>query len=225
MTDINPQIFLQFANNRSRVYLLLSQLIEKPAHDALEDLKKRLNEASFNQDDKISSCIAKIRDYLDIDDLTDLSIKLMVEHTRLFRGIKKGYGPPPPYESIYRGERNVHGETTLDVIQKYTANGFDFGVYPGPKDHIKIELLFMAYLAEQEKKARENADEQITQHIVQTQQQFLENHLLGFTQKLDIEIRKSTKNEFYSEISNLIKLYTEQDLETLNYVLQDNISS
>ena len=225
MTVINPQIFLQFANNRSRIYWLLSQLIEKPAYDTLDNLKKRLNETKFNQEDEISSCIAKIRDSLDVEDLTDLSNKLMVEHTRLFRGIKKGYGPPPPYESIYKGERNVHGETTLNVIQKYTANGFDFGVFPGPKDHIKIELLFMAYLADQEKKARESKDDQKTLQFVQTQQQFLENNLLSFTEKLHDEIITSTENEFYSEISHLIKLYTEQDLETLNYVLQDTISS
>ena len=204
---------------------MLSQLIDRPEYDALEDLISKLNETEFSQEDALSSSLIKIKESLKVEDLSELSTTLMIEHTRLFRGIRKGYGPPPPYESIYKGERNVNGEITLDVMTTYATYGFDYEGFPGPKDHIKIELVFMAFLADQEKKAREDENEDYALQLVQAQHKFLEANLVSFTAKIYEEICKTDKNGFYSEITNLMKLYVEQDLETLTYLLQDPNSS
>lgn len=222
MSHNNPQLFLNFAKNRSRVYWLLSHLIERPEPEALADLIAKLNATELGEEDALSSSLVKIKESLKVEDLAGLSTTLLIEHTRLFRGIRKGYGPPPPYESIYRGERNVNGETTLDVMTTYATYGFDYEGFQGPKDHIKIELVFLAFLADQEKKAREDENEDYARQLVQAQHNFLESNLVSFTAKLYEEVCKTDENGFYSEITNLMKLYVEQDLETLTYLLQES---
>ena len=106
------------AELRSRLYWILSRFyLERPTYQFLLSLKEKLNGIEDS-----SEGVELIRESLK-GDLQELSERLGVEFTRLFRGVKEGYGPPPPYESVYMGEGRVIGEATLEVMRFYTECG------------------------------------------------------------------------------------------------------
>ncbi len=54
----------------------------------------------------------------------ELRNELAVDRTRLLRGIKPGYGPPPPYESVYAGtEQQPQMQASMSVQQAYAEAG------------------------------------------------------------------------------------------------------
>ena len=70
------------------------------------------------------------------------------EFTRLFRGVRPGYGPKPPYESLYRGEKTVMGDIAGEVKTRYREAGLSVEArFKGePPDHISFELFFLNHL-------------------------------------------------------------------------------
>ena len=84
-----------------------------------------------------------------------------VEFTKLFRGVKPGYSPLPPYESVYRDEAGrVFSELTVYVHQEYRRFGLDLssGLENEPPYHISFEHEFMYLLCRREAEALENND-------------------------------------------------------------------
>ena len=79
---------------------------------------------------------------------------LMVDWTRLFRGVAPDYGPLPPFESMWRKEDGIL-ETLAGI---YAAHGVsvDGGITTMP-DYIGVELAFISFLLENGKE-RDAAD-------------------------------------------------------------------
>ncbi len=149
---------LSFSENRSRFYWFLSEFYnEMPSADFLSQLRSKLSTVDISLPDELGESILQIQDILQSDDFEALSVRLLKEYTRLMRGVKKGYGPSPPYESVFRGERRVGGEVTLEVNNFYQRAGFGFD-FPGPKDYLGVELRFMAFLCLEEMSARKELD-------------------------------------------------------------------
>ena len=54
----------------------------------------------------------------------ELETELAVERTRLLRGVKPGYGPPPPYKSVYVGsDQQPLTQASVAVRQIYAEAG------------------------------------------------------------------------------------------------------
>ena len=89
----------------------------------------------------------------------EVRVKLAVDWTKLFRGVQKGYGPPPPYESVYLGGGILHGPITDRVAREYESHGVKI-LEPKNElpDFIAVELAFMSALANKEAKAWEGGD-------------------------------------------------------------------
>jgi TorA maturation chaperone TorD len=201
---------------------MISDLLSiKPDPMFLSKLKRDLEQLEFDEENEISVALIDIRKRLENGEISDLSDFLLIEYTRLFRGIKRRYSPPPPYESIYRGERNVIGEVTLNVIKQYKESGFIFDKYSGPKDNISTEIRFLSYLTNKEKLAWKNKDNEAAKQWLQKQKKFLENHLLWFAKKLEEEIKKVSKDSFYRCVANITRLHVDQDIANINYLLEE----
>lgn len=123
-------------------------------------------------------------------DLPALAQRLAVEHTRLFGGIREHYGPPPPYEGLWR-DGQMMGEATVAVVTAYLEVGFRPDERWSPPDHLVAELQFMAALCHAEDEAWGSGRPDQAQWGRQRQSAFLENHLMvwlpGYCQTLEAE--------------------------------------
>ena len=207
------------AEVRSRTYWFLSTIyLVKPDITFLENLKLKLS--SFNnRDDKLAELVELIRKSIE-GDIQDLSERLAIEFTRLFRGIKKGYSPPPPYESVYRGEGRVMGETTLSVMKFYSEAGFGIiDESEGPQDYIGVELKFMSLLCYREMESWKNGKINEGKRYLELEKRFLEEHILQWIPSFCRKIENEAKEEFYVAVARLTEEFIKTDFENLEVLL------
>ncbi len=140
---------------------------------------------------------------------------LGAEYTRLMTGIQEGYGPPPPFESVWREDRLI-GESTAAVINTYAQAGFaDIDLEAGPQDHIGVELKFLALLALREAEAWQ-ADDTATAHSRLSQQQdFLRQHLAVWAPRWADAIIQQSHEPLFTALAELLKASLDQTHEEL----------
>lgn len=135
-----------------------------------------------------------------IEKLTD------VEFTRLFRGVRKHYSPPPPYESVYREEEaRTFGESSINVQQAYRHFGLDLTpeLDSEPPDHLSFEMEFIHLLCDREAAAWEHDKEDDALSLLSAQRQFLEKHLLVWLPKFCGKVREFDRLGFFSGLADL----------------------
>ncbi|MBI4301131.1 MAG: molecular chaperone TorD family protein [Chloroflexi bacterium] len=153
------------AKGRGQAYSALALILSKPQANGAGDLRRALQELGkgpaapfFYQEFPIHW----------------QGKELKVEYQRLFGG---GYAPP--YESVYRdGEGQVMGQSTLQVVKEYEAEGLilapEFRDLP---DHIAVELQFMSHLCAQEADAWQRGDASAALGYLRKEKAFLGQHL------------------------------------------------
>ncbi|RMD70480.1 MAG: hypothetical protein D6819_04190 [Gammaproteobacteria bacterium] len=190
------------AAERSRIYWFLSRLyLEPPDGELLEAVRRlpadppwgALQEAAEGQSQE----------------------SLAVEFTRLFRGIKEGYGPPPPYESLYR-EGRLMGESTLEVMGCYERAGFGI-IEPsaGPQDHLGVELRFMALLSYEEGEARSRDDRGEAERRLGQQRDFLAAHLGAWLPPYCSTLAGECREDFYREVARFTEAFAASEMARL----------
>ena len=173
---------------------------------------------------EMNDALAAVGAFLgDVSDASweSLSEEIEVEYTRLFRGIKKEYSPPPPYESVYREEDGrVFGELTTVVRNQYRRHGFDVasGLTSEPSDHISLELEFMHLLCTREAEALAARDDEAASVLRLAQREFLEEHLLAWTPSLRQEVEKYDRGGLYSGLLKFTEGWL--DFDYRNHVVE-----
>jgi TorA maturation chaperone TorD len=122
---------------------------------------------------------------------------LKIDFSKLFVGPYKLFAAP--YGSVYLdGERQVMGDSTLDVKNRYREAGLDTAKnFKDAPDHISAELEFMYYLIFKEIEAFSKADMQTAIDFVQKQKSFLEDHLMAWGLEFAGNIIEYAENPFY----------------------------
>ncbi len=209
---------------RCRIYWFLAGFyMEKPDAKFIAGLKTILE--NVRSELHYTSGFAGIRDAIEEDNPHQLSQRLSVEFTRLFRGIKRGYGPPPPYESVYR-EGRLMGETAVRVMKFYEKAGFGIiDEEAGPQDYIGTELKFMSLLCLQESGAWEKGNRQNAFRIINLEKDFLEHHILTWVPEFCSLIRRETREKFYEGVAELTCDFLETDCEYIKRVSADKTLS
>lgn len=198
----------ELAWSRARIYSILASLYSKPADDPefevfkhWRDTEADLPEGSFPIE--IDRGLEKIKAWLEADcsqPLHERKVKLQSEFIRLFRGLRRGTSPPPPYESVYVDDGVLYGVSTDRVGSKYRQ--FNLKIESGePPDHITLELDFMRFLCEKEAKAR--GSNQAVRNWLEEQNEFLHKHLVQWLPVFCESIRKSCESRFYSGVADL----------------------
>ncbi len=224
-------LYTGYAENRSRFYCFLGNFyIKKPDKTFINELKSKIRKIEQSSDGDLRESLAIVEDSLQGSNMEDLSTKLMIEFTRLFRGIKKGYGPPPPYESIYRGERRVIGQVTLDVMQMYQDANFVFSddYYTGPLDYLGVELQFMAFLCQSEMDAWKNNKADEAKKYLELEKKFLRLHLMQIVPKFSRNVVQQATEKFYIGVVKLTERFSTMDADTIDFLLKnlsENIST
>lgn len=166
--------------------------LTKTMTDGLKGLESLLSE--FSEDEKLLMTLAS-------------------DFTLLIRGIRPKDSPPPPYESLYRGDM-LFGEATKKVMDDYGAFEVGpLGQYEGePPDHIGLELAFMQYLCTQEANSWKEGDENRIQNAVTAQERFLSEHLGSWIGSLHEKVSARDETGFYSAVIEITQGWIELDM-------------
>lgn len=127
---------------------------------------------------------------------------------------------PYPYESLFRGKhRMLMDEPRDEVYKAYWTAGLELKQESNePEDHIGLELLFLARLADRivdtlgEKK---EAGVESALKDIDTSKDFLKAHPMSFSQDLSQLILKSTQHPFYRGLALLLPPFLQFDLDYL----------
>ena len=209
MTAINPG---PETHQRGDAYWFLASLFAaRPEGEALARLLALAEQTPAQDDSAAGEILAALHD---IGDRSALELRLATEHTRLFRGVREGYGPPPPYESLWR-EGQLMGDSTVAVAEAYLEAGYGHDESWGPLDHIVEELRFMAALchAEDEAWRANRADE--AEWARERQLDFLDRHLLVWMPGYCRALEEQAHEPLYQALARATAVVLEQDADSL----------
>jgi TorA maturation chaperone TorD len=133
-------------------------------------------------------------------DFYELAGRLAVEHTRLFGGIREGYGPPPPYESLWR-EGQVMGETAVAVACAYREAEYQPGGDGLPLDHVAEELRFVAALCNGEHEAMVEGRHADAEWARDRQSQFIGGHLVAWVPAYCESVARASQEPFFQALA------------------------
>jgi len=129
---------------------------------------------------------------------TEVEQTLAVDWTRLFRGLSPSYGPPPPYEGVYREDGKNHNEVIRSLNQIYGECGAAIGEeYADRPDYIGLELGFLSFLAEQEAEAWEQNDRELALSYQERARSFFNEHPGAWGEKFLTIAMKHARTDFY----------------------------
>lgn len=186
---------------RARVYQFLSTLyrdeipqllIEKMASGPFSEKMEELQKACAIQD--FCSGLAKMMAGVKDGSPNEVFSSLRYEYADLF--LNAGANPAFPYESCYvTREPLVMQEPVVKVREALFKAGIRKNEeYWDLDDHIAVELEFMRYMAE---KAAYDVSN------METQFEFLRNHLMGWTVEFCAVLTSAAKTDFYRGLAEL----------------------
>ena len=146
--------------------------------------------------------------------LEDICLALAVEHTRYLRGIGRAYGPPPPYESLYRSpEAGEDNSYLLQLTEFYQQAQAAIRTENAERvDYLGIELDFMRLLCEEESRCLEQGDDHGScSYFIHLQQHFLHEHLLAWAPRFCESFIAQTTNGFYHGVALLLLGFLEAE--------------
>lgn len=230
-SPLQPQDLIAIAKSRAAFYAFLNVHFTTLPDSAFV---KRIRDDEFVQtldalvkDDSIAKEIAQgavlMRDFIDSSksiDVSKLSEKLGVDRTRLYRGVAPGYGPPPPYESVWNGS----GQGTA-VLQAIAAIYREAGLARSPEateriDYIGVELDYMREMASREAAAWEAGTRDAAHQALKTQSAFASEHL-GWVLSFVDKALEHAETDFYKGHLQMLRQYVAEDQERLQALMQE----
>ena len=129
---------------------------------------------------------------------------LQEDYLRLFIGVEHVLAPV--WESVYFSkDRLIFQEETLQVRQWYARYGAEIEqLHKEPDDHIGLELIFVAHLAQVALDKLAKADNEGFQSALTAQSQFLDEHPLRFAPAWYKLVQKHAATDFYRALADLI---------------------
>jgi TorA maturation chaperone TorD len=166
----------------------------------------------------ISNGAALMSAYLEkmqVADHTQVVQDLGVDRTRLYRGVAKGYGPPPPYEMVWTREAQDYG-----ILQVVASAYRQVGLEPSPEvkerlDYISVEIDFIRELALREAAAWESGDETTAGSLLATQEAFMRLHLGNWAPDFIEKALDYAKTDFYRGHLYMLRGFISNDRQDL----------
>ncbi len=231
--SISTQEWASLATSRSRMYGFLAAVYNRRPDDQfaqglsspeLVDLLTSLGRIEDVPEDTREG-VHLIEQYIQAatnKSVEELRTELAVDRTRLLRGIQPGYGPPPPYESVYVGmEQLPQMQASMSVQQAYAAAGIGLPeeVRDQP-DFIGFELDFMRHLTDKESEAwaQENRAEAL--HVLESEQAFLQEHILRWIPRFCEVMFQQASLDFYRGIARMTKGFVLDDAQKAAELLE-----
>lgn len=210
------------AARRSAIYWLLAEFFMNCPDEALIARLHRdlAGVPTTGPADSLTNGLSALRGALPAAGDTAGITKLAVEHTRLFGGIRSGYGLPPPYESLHRNA-SVASELTAAVAEFYSDAGFAAIDQAAPPDHLGVELRFISLLCHGESEAWQEDRDTDAVLALERQRDFLNGHLLQWAPKFWDLVRQETQHEFFGRLAAFACTSVAEDHEFIKDLLAE----
>jgi TorA maturation chaperone TorD len=212
--------------NRSRgtVYSFLSKVYEK---EVTVDFLKKLTGSEFIgqisgvADEEGFRLLSSYLKSLAGRDLEKVKLELAVEYAALFLGLRGGVYHPS--ESAYRTSTHfIMQQPRDDVMMTYLKAGVSKASnFPEPEDHIAMELLFMAHLCGKTADALQGAQKAEARDLLETQKDFLNNHILIWVPQFTRDIVKVAQLDFYKGVAEITNAFIATDKEAVADLIQE----
>jgi TorA maturation chaperone TorD len=147
--------------------------------------------------------------------------RIAVDRTRLLRGISEKDSPPPPYESVYRGEW-LWSHSTTEVSRFYCKLGVTLPeAWIESPDYLGIELDFMRLLCQSEEEAwRNDQPEKALEHLGKGMD-FLKDHLLKWVDQFCEKMYEVADLDFYKGLAKLTSGFLKHDSHLVEEQLKE----
>lgn len=207
---MNIADLLKYEKARSSAYRGLAECYHMPSsglHQTLIELERQLeilgSEASRHITLMQSEWIGRGNE---IDDSC-------VHFARLFVGPYALLAPP--YGSVYLdGERQVMGNSTMDVCMRYGNAGLELAAhFKEAPDHIAAELEFMHFLIFKEIEATLRYDMDRAIEYVDQQGAFLKNHLAVWVPLFARHVVENATTDFYKHLARATDLFIKHEYD------------
>ncbi len=226
--SISADEFGQLAQSRSKLYGFLSALyVRIPNNEFATTLlgEKFLSLRSIAASDEVSSEMKEGLRTMErfVEETKDrprnkLAEELAVEWTRLFRGLKRGYGPPPPYESVYKeGSGQDSRQGIGDVMKIYREAGVGMDEKAGQRvDYVGVELDFMRHLTENETELWKKSNHIDAIKCLRSEEAFLLEHLSQWVPKFCDAVLQDARTDFYRGVARFTKGFLSLEAENVS---------
>jgi putative dimethyl sulfoxide reductase chaperone len=230
---LEPQELANIAKGRAAFYALLNvhfttlpdkSFIEQVRNDDFAAMLDSITkDTEANSQDLIAGA-GLMRDYIQKtrgDATEQLAEKLGVDRTRLYRGVAPGYGPPPPYESVWNP-----GREGTAVLQAVAGIYREDGLAPSPDatervDYIGVELDYMREMAKREAEAWESGNRQIAGESLKAQRRFMDEHIGVWVQAFIDKALEQVETDFYRGHLLMLRAFVAEEQERLPALLEE----
>jgi len=213
---MNAERRATLASYRSRVYGILAAAYNRLPDESFAEHLARLDTSGQEWPSELREGIDVIEGFSRASEgrpAKELATELAVERARLFRGLKPGYGPPPPYESVYVGsDGQPQMQATAAVAKSYAEAGA--GLPEGLKeqpDYIGLELDFMRHLTEKEARAWAEGNRDEAARIVEQERSFLEEHLARWVPRFCEVMDGAARLDYYRGIARMTGRFVQDE--------------
>jgi TorA maturation chaperone TorD len=155
--------------------------------------------------------------------LEELRQELAVQQAWLFKGIAPGYGPPPPYEAVYRRPgAGVDADTLLSLREFYREVAADLPATTRERlDHLGMELDFMRFLCAEESRVWCAKDIEEARRYHRIQRRFLAEHLAPWVPGYCQRILAEPCAPFFHGLAKVLSGFLAEDAALLDRVGED----
>jgi len=201
-----------------------NQLIEKLLNPDLINFLMSLQRTE-NLSEEMREGLRLIEDFIQSSQgrpMNELRKELTVERTRLFRGLKPIYSPPPPYESVYLSSDQLPLiQATAAVARAYSEmDVFLPEEVRDQPDFIGYELDFMRRLTDREAQAWNQGKKDLALKLLEKEQEFLEGHLIRWIPSCCDALLKWAKLHFYMGLIKVTKGFVMEEARKTKELLR-----
>jgi TorA maturation chaperone TorD len=195
----------------ARAFTFLADILNTPPNANITRKNKELFCGSDNPPMEINSHVGYQAIAAFFQNNMNVSIEKLVQDlaadwTRLFRGVSQRYGPPPPYEGVYRKKDEVGAEIILEVKRIYSEHGLSISDEGRDRfDYLGYELDFMKYLSEHVALAIERGQKKEEENYRDAFCRFMSQHLSTWVGDFCAQAAKYTQTPFYSGVLMLLE--------------------
>ncbi len=208
--ELDPEQWEEFSCSRSRVYRFLAEIFLTPIPPHGSEYSRRIFAATaalahIEESGLLGDGVELMNQFAASppgETLEAVQLALAVDRTRLCRGVQSGYGPPPPYESVYRSDL-MPTAALREVVSAFREGGFAVsGDLLERPDYVGVELSYMAELCASESSVQ---SEEGLERLLELEQRFLEEHLLSWISRYTKEMRQQAQTDFFQGFARLLE--------------------
>lgn len=216
-TELTLDDLAAITEERAQTYEFLARLYREEVDQVLFDELMEANYPVSSGSELIDSGYYQIAKYLS-NAWVDPLMKLSVDYTKTFLGSGiDSYSAAYPFESVYTSEKRLLMQDARDeVLAIYRSCGLEKAEsWKVGEDHIAVELEFMRVLSSRAAGALREGDEDAAYSLLNTQHNFMEDHLATWVPVFANEVRRFADTQFYCGLADLTEGFLEADAELL----------